>query len=226
MFLRVRFQKKLSFMNTTPEKVKCLIIGGGPAGYTAGIYTSLAEYNISFLNKQHLATPKTGFFPLFFKNNIRRRPPILHSPLSILHFPFSIPAIRVARRGTAMAKTMNRTPKMVFTMVKTVSRTLKMVFTVVKTIFRTQKTIFTMVKTIFRTPMAIFTIVKTIFRTPKTIFTIVKTIFRTQMAIFTMVKTIKTDKMTEIALAKMINQQYELLILNTHYYGKIRFPQV
>jgi thioredoxin reductase (NADPH) len=30
-------------MNTTPEKVKCLIVGGGPAGYTAGIYTSRAN---------------------------------------------------------------------------------------------------------------------------------------------------------------------------------------
>jgi hypothetical protein len=46
------------------------------------------------------------------------------------------------------------------------------------------------------------------------VFTIVKTIFRTPMAIFTMVKTIKPDKMAEIALAKMINRQYELLILN------------
>ena len=30
-------------MKTTPEKVKCLIVGGGPAGYTAGIYTSRAN---------------------------------------------------------------------------------------------------------------------------------------------------------------------------------------
>ncbi|MDR3236237.1 MAG: thioredoxin-disulfide reductase [Prevotellaceae bacterium] len=30
-------------MNTNPEKVKCLIVGGGPAGYTAGIYASRAN---------------------------------------------------------------------------------------------------------------------------------------------------------------------------------------
>ncbi len=34
---------KHRYMTTTSEKVKCLIVGGGPAGYTAAIYTSRAN---------------------------------------------------------------------------------------------------------------------------------------------------------------------------------------
>ncbi len=45
LILRKRTNKQKTVSMNQPEKVKCLIIGSGPAGYTAAIYAARAEMN-------------------------------------------------------------------------------------------------------------------------------------------------------------------------------------